>query len=423
MNESFALMSLLSQGWLILPFVSLLMGIAVLPVCAPHFWERAHPWMAVGLGTFVAAVYGFGRGAWAPVLHALEEYASFMLLISALYVVSGGLCLRTEGEAAPLANTAFLAVGVVLANLLGTTGASMLLIRPWIRLNRYRITAFHIVFFIFLVSNAGGCLTPIGDPPLFVGFLKGVPFWWPLQNLWREWLMVVLVLLVLFYVLDCRNFRRAPVKLRETLTAHERLSVEGAWNGLAAVGVSAACFLPGGWREGALILIATLSWKLTPARVHEANGLEFAPLREIAWLFAGLFVCMIPAIEWLELGARALPLPSPAALLWLTGAASAVLDNAPTYAAFLAAAGGSTGIRVESEMTTFLARHAPLIKAISLGSVWFGAMTYLGNGPNLLVKRIAEQERVHTPGFGRYVLGYSLPILIPLYWLVSKLAF
>ena len=423
MSSDSAILAILSEAWIFAPFLGLLAGIAVLPVCAPHFWERAHAWIAVGLGACVAAVYGFGRGAWGPVLHALGEYASFILLISALYVVSGGLCVRTEGEATPLANTAFLAVGVLLSNLLGTTGASMLLIRPWIRMNRYRITSFHVVFFIFLVSNAGGCLTPVGDPPLFVGFLKGVPFWWPIQNLWQEWLLVVLVLLSFFYALDRRNFARAPVNIREKQTARERITVEGGWNGLAAVGISATCFLPGGWREILLVILAVLSWKLTPVRVHAANGLEFAPLKEIAWLFAGLFVCMIPAIEWLDSAARALPLPSPVALLWVTGTASAVLDNAPTYAAFLAASGGSTGMRVDSDMAEFLIRHGSLIKAISLGSVWFGAFTYLGNGPNLLVKRIAEQEGVHTPGFLRYAIVYSIPILGPLYWIVSKLAF
>lgn len=235
--------------------------------------------------------------------------------------------------------------------------------------------------------------------------------------------MALLVLLSIFLCLDHRNFQRAPIAIRERQTADETFRVEGLWNGFAALGVSVACFLPSGWREVMMIFLAWVSWRRTPIRIHEANGLHFGPLREVGWLFAGIFLTMIPAVEWLQNAASSGPFHSPLALYWSTGAGSAVLDNAPTYVAFLTASAGSVGLNAGTDLGRLLVEHPALVKAVSLGSVFFGAFTYIGNGPNLMVRQIAERERVHVPGMFGYVLRYSLPILLPIYWMIGLFAF
>src|SRR5688572_6529736 len=215
--------------WLVIPFGLLLACIALGPLVFPRIWHRGYPLIASGLGAISVCYYLLQRNS-APMVHAAEEYISFIALIGSLYVVSGGIHIRVKGEATPLVNCLFLLIGAVLANVIGTTGASMLLIRPWIRMNRYRITTFHVVFFIFIVSNIGGCLTPIGDPPLFLGYLKGVPFWWVLEKCWAAWLIGVLFLIGVFHALDRRNFLRAPRDVREAETTHEAWKFEGLRN-------------------------------------------------------------------------------------------------------------------------------------------------------------------------------------------------
>ena len=222
--------------WMLAPFLLLIVGIAVCPLLFAPWWHKRYPLISVTLGLVVIGYYLLLQGSVSPVTAALEEYISFISLIGSLFVVSGGIRIGVEGEATPFRNVLFLCVGGLLANVLGTTGAAMLLIRPWIRMNRYRITGFHIVFFIFIVANIGGCLTPIGDPPLFLGYLRGVPFFWTLQTLWVEWLFVVGLVLAVFYVFDRLNFARAPKPIQEKETSHEAFQIEG-WKNIAFLGL------------------------------------------------------------------------------------------------------------------------------------------------------------------------------------------
>jgi Na+/H+ antiporter NhaD/arsenite permease-like protein len=409
--------------WLVLPFCFLLFLIAAAPLAIPHFWEKyyAHTAMALGLG--VAIYYFAVLGDAAPLVHSVQEYVSFLALVGSLYVVSGGILIRVNGEAKPWVNSLYLLIGALLANVLGTTGASMLLIRPWIRMNKYRVTGFHIVFFIFIVSNVGGALTPIGDPPLFLGFLKGVPFWWMMRHCWQAWLLTTSLLLGVFYILDHRNFLRAPEKVREEETRHEEWQVDGLVNVPLVAGLLFAVLLPVFWRELVMVLFAVASWYVTPRRVHEANDFDFAPVKEVAWLFAGIFLTMVPALQVLSANTDSLGLSSDLHFFWATGALSGVLDNAPTYLAFLAAAFGVAGLNLDTDMTKFLEAKTSTLMAVSLGAVFFGALTYLGNGPNLMVKKIAEQQKVHTPSFMAYVLRYAFPVLLPIFGLVGLLFF
>ena len=411
--------------WLLAPFALLLLSIAMGPIAFPHFWHRRYPLVAVGLGLVSVGFYLLNDAT--PLVHAAEEYLGFIALIGSLYLVSGGIHIRVKGEATPLVNCLFLLIGAVLANFIGTTGASMLLIRPWIRMNRYRITAFHIVFFIFIVSNVGGCLTPIGDPPLFLGYLRGVPFWWTLERCWAAWLVAVLGLIAIFYALDSRNFLRAPKPIRDKETAHETWKVDGLHN-LAFLGlILGAVFLrnPPGLSEALMVGAAVGSYFTTARPVHEANDFTFAPVKEVAWLFVGIFATMVPALDYLELHADKLGLNSAMKFYWFTGALSGVLDNAPTYLTFLAAAMGRQHLSLSNpaDLSTFVGQHGHELVAISLGAVFFGAMTYIGNGPNFMVKSIADAAKVKTPSFGEYFFRYALPILVPLFALVALLFF
>jgi len=454
--------------WMILPFVALLATIALAPLLAPEWWGRNYPKVALALGAITLVYYLGGLHASTRVLHVAQEYVSFIALIGSLFVVSGGIHITVQGEATPRANTAFLFAGAVIANLLGTTGASMLLIRPWLRMNKYRLTAHHVVFFIFLVSNVGGCLTPIGDPPLFLGYLRGVPFWWVAEHCWPMWVAAVGMLLALFYFLDRRNYLRAPGEVRTRLAEPgDAWRFEGLWN-LGFLGVIlGAVFLsePPFLREGIMIGAAIGSYYLTRESVRRANQFTFHPILEVAILFAGIFATMMPALDWLELHAGQLGRPSPGFFYWSAGALSSVLDNAPTYLSFLSAAtglfappdavqavgavltaggaapAGAGGPHSETVQLALaaLAKYFPaalashqvtpgqiqtavllghplynqFIVAISVGAVFFGACTYIGNGPNFMVKSIADHQRAHTPTFLGYIGRFTLPFLLP----------
>jgi Na+/H+ antiporter NhaD/arsenite permease-like protein len=408
--------------WMILPFVLLLGAVAVAPLLAPAWWLRHYPKVALGLGAFTLGYYFFVLHASGRVLHVAHDYVSFIALIGSLFVVSGGIHINVKGEATPLANVVFLFIGAVIANLLGTTGASVLLIRPWLRMNRYRVTTHHVVFFIFIVANIGGCLTPIGDPPLFLGYLQGVPFWWVIQHCWTMWLMGVGMLLAIFYVLDRLNFVRAPGEVREAETAHETWKFDGLANLfflamiLGAVFVNQPVFL----REGIMLAAAFGSYFTTAKSVHEANRFHFHPIQEVAILFIGIFATMIPALDWLDLDARGLlgAHPPPGVFYFSTGILSGVLDNAPTYLSFLSALFGTSGAK---EIGELLNGETLNLVAISVGAVFFGAATYIGNGPNFMVKAIAEQEKVRTPTFPGFIWKFALPFLLPVLlavWLI-----
>ena len=410
--------------WLIAPFALLLLCIALGPLAFAKFWHRRYPVIVLGLAAISAACQWSTGGTFAPLLHALEEYAGFIALIASLYIVSGGIHIRVKGEATTAVNCVFLAIGAVLANVIGTTGASMLLIRPWIRMNRYRITSFHVVFFIFIVSNIGGCLTPIGDPPLYMGYLKGVPFWWVLEHCWQGWLVAVAGLIAIFAVFDRVNFLRAPKQVRDAETAHETWTFRGMHNLIfLAVILVAVLMLPPGWREGTMAAAALGSWFTTKRDIHKANDFAWEPVKEVAWLFIGIFITMTPALHYLQSSPP--PLASAHGFYWATGALSAVLDNAPTYLAFLATALGQQHLAMENvaDIHTFAGAHAGTLEAISLGAVFFGAMTYIGNGPNFMVKAIAEHAKVKTPSFLGYVVRFALPILLPLLALIGILFF
>ena len=412
---------------MILPFVMMLLCIAFMPFVHKHLWEHHYPKVAVGLGLITVLYYVLVLKNGVRMLHVAHEYVSFIALVGSLFVVSGGIHITVKGEAKPWINCIFLFVGAVLANIIGTTGASMLLIRPWIRMNKYRITAFHVVFFIFVVSNLGGCLTPIGDPPLFLGYLKGVPFWWVMEHCWPAWLIAVTGIIVAFYFMDRKNFLRASKEVRERETASETWRFSGLHN-LAFLGVIlGAVFVrhPVGVSEVLMIGAAIGSYFTTPKPVHDANDFNFAPIREVAWLFVGIFATMVPALDYLELHASEFGLRSEMRYYWLAGSLSAFLDNAPTYLTFMAAAMGRHQLSLDSksDVGQFVAAHDHELIAISLGAVFFGAMTYIGNGPNFMVKAIAEQAKVKTPGFFAYFFRFAVPILLPILALIGALFF
>ncbi len=408
----------------ILPFVVMLFCIAAMPFIAGHWWEHHYPKVALGLGTITVSYYLVGLHNGARMLGVAHEYVSFIALIGSLFVVAGGIHIRVKGESTPTVNCVFLLVGAVIANVVGTTGASMLLIRPWIRMNKYRITAFHIVFFIFIVSNVGGCLTPIGDPPLFLGYLKGVPFFWTMENLIEEWAIAVLGLIGIFYLFDRRNFLRAPAAVRHAETGRETWRFDGMQNIFFLVAILVAVFLehPVGLREVIMLGAAAGSYLTTRKSVHEANDFTFGPIKEVAWLFLGIFATMVPALDYLEGHAHSLPLTTPERFYWATGALSGVLDNAPTYLTFLAAALGLHDLSITDRQHVaeiFVTQHGDFLAAISLGAVFFGAMTYIGNGPNFMVKAIAQHAKVSVPTFFGYFFRFALPILVPFFFLVS----
>jgi Na+/H+ antiporter NhaD/arsenite permease-like protein len=398
---------------MILPFVLLLGAMALAPLLAPNWWLRHYAKVALGLATIPLGYYILILQDTPRVLHTAHDYASFIMLVGSLFVVSGGIHIVVKGEATPLANVIFLLVGAIVANVLGTTGAAMLLIRPWIRLNQCRITAHHIVFFIFIVANVGGCLTPIGDPPLFLGYLQGVPFWWVAKNCWSMWAVGVGLLLAIFYVVDNIHFASAP---REKKAANGTWKLDGLANLFFLVVILGAIFVgqPVYLREALMLAAAIGSYFTTRKSVHAANGFNFHPIQEVAVLFAGIFATMMPALDWLGLHAKEWlgANPSSGIFFWSTGGLSAVLDNAPTYLGFLSALSGAAGTK---EITELLGQNAGALNvlAISVGAVFFGAATYIGNGPNFMVKAIAGEEKIPMPGFFGFVFKFTLPFLLP----------
>lgn len=409
--------------WMLLPFALLLLCMAAAPVLAPKWWHKFYPAIALTLGVIPLAYYFFGLHSSERILFITHEYISFIALVGSLFVVSGGIRIVVKGNSCPSANVLFLLTGAILANILGTTGAAMLLIRPWICVNRHRIRAYHIAFFIFLVANVGGCLTPIGDPPLFLGYLQGVPFWWVTEHCWPMWLLAVGLLLAIFYAIDLKNFRSAPEKNMEG----EVWRFQGFANLIFLAVILGAVFIekPILLREGIMIAAALGSFWLTRRKfrhVHDENDFDFHPIKEVVILFAGIFATMMPALDFLNahaakiLGAN----PQPGILFWSAGGLSAVLDNAPTYLGFLSALMGASGAH---HVTELLANSANDILAISIGAVFFGAATYIGNGPNFMIKAVADQRQIRTPTFMGYILKFALPFLAPVLVLVGLIFF
>jgi Na+/H+ antiporter NhaD/arsenite permease-like protein len=415
---------------LIVPFGLLLLLIATMPLSpdrVKHLWEHYYPHIALGLGLLVAAYYVARMpSGGTTVVHTLHEYFSFICLIGSLFVVAGGIHLKFKGESTPVDNIVFLVIGAVITNVIGTTGASMLLIRPWIRMNKYRITSFHIVFFIFVISNCGGALTPIGDPPLFLGYLRGVPFFWLVEHAVLPWMLVLALVLGVFHLLDRANFAKVPKPLRQHAAEPDTWRFDGGVNVLFLAVIVGAVFLPSlpMLREGVMIAAAIASYRFTPSQVHAENHFTFGPIKEVAWLFIGIFLTMMPALDYLGEHGREFGFTQPLQYYFSTGSLSAVLDNAPTYLNFLKLAEASLVAPGTSETTgvaALLVQAPHFVVAVSLGAVFFGAMTYIGNGPNFMVKSIAESAGVKVPTFFGYVLKYSLPILLPILALVGWL--
>jgi Na+/H+ antiporter NhaD/arsenite permease-like protein len=396
----------------------MLVGIAALPLWAPTWWadHRNKLLLSAGLGLPVLGLYLMRRPA--ALANVAEDYVSFVILLAGLFVISGGLLLRGDLEATPAVNAAFLAVGALLASVVGTTGASMLLIRPLLQTNRERRHTVHtVVFFIFLVSNVGGMLTPLGDPPLFLGYLQGVPFTWTL-GLWPHWLLMVGALLLTYVVWDSRAYAREPREaLQRDRVQIEPLRVQGGLNALWLLGVVAAvALLHAPLREIAIVALAGLSLWRTPGAVRRANRFTAGPMVEVAVLFAGIFLTMLPAIEILRTRGGELGVREPWQFFWATGVLSSFLDNAPTYVTFLALA---QGLGLAREVVGV---PASLLAAISVGAVAMGANTYIGNAPNFMVKAIAEEAGISMPSFLGY-LRYSAAVLIPLFLLVTLVFF
>jgi Na+/H+ antiporter NhaD/arsenite permease-like protein len=425
------------------PFAGVLLSIAILPLLAPtvwhhHFGKITAAWALAFLVPF-ALVFGVPAAAGSLVHALLAEYIPFVILLTALFTVAGGIYIRGNLHGSPGLNTAILAIGAVLASFMGTTGASMLLIRPLIRANDNRRHVAHVVvFFIFIVSNAGGSLTPLGDPPLFLGFLKGVDFFWTVRHIFPETLFLVGALLAIFFVLDSWYYhRREELLPRDPTPDTPTLGFDGKANFLLLGAVVGLVLLSGFWkspvawniagtevglpglvRDAGLIIVALVSLRVTPTQVHADNQFGWGPMQEVAKLFAGIFLTIIPVIAMLKAGVdgpfgaivaavtRPDGSPDPAMYFWAAGALSSFLDNAPTYLVFFNTAGGDPAVL----MTTL----APTLAAISAGAVFMGANTYIGNAPNMMVKAIAEDRGVRMPSFFGYML-WSGGILVPLF--------
>ena len=438
----------------VLPFVLLLLAIALLPLVASHWWEKnRHKAIVSALLALPIALYlplVWGHPGQEALVEKILEYLSFIALLGSLYVVSGGIYLQGSLSGTPPANTAMLAIGAVLANLIGTTGASVVLIRPLLRANRRRHRKAHVViFFIFVVSNCGGLLTPLGDPPLFLGFLKGVPFGWTLR-LWPQWLAVNLALIAIFNIWDQvvldREEKERPESLLQAVMKHQRFRIHGVQNlawlaGIVATVVASGRGLghggapwPFGIQEGLMAAIAVAAYVLTPAVNREKNEFTFGPIVEVAVLFAGIFATMAPALLILnawgqggrEVFGMAFGLRHPWQFFWVSGGLSSFLDNAPTYLTFSATAAGLAGIEAHGLfLRDYLASGpdaARLLAAISTGSVLMGANSYIGNGPNFMVKAIAEEHGVKMPSFFGY-MAYSVGILVPIFVVVTFVFF
>lgn len=440
------------SGWWAFPFAGLLLSIALCPLIVPRFWHHHFGKLALAwsLAFLLPCAIAFGPAtAAAGVAHALAaEYIPFIILVTALFVVAGGICVRGNLHGSPGRNTALLALGTALASVMGTTGASMLLIRPLIRANDNRKHVAHVVvFFIFLVANAGGSLTPLGDPPLFLGFLKGVDFSWTLKNIFPETLFLCLALLSIFYLLDRYYFfqREEQLPPQADPTPDQPLRLEGKANLVLLAGIVGLVLMSGVWkpemrwtvlgteielqnlvRDAMLIVLILVSLRITPKSAHEGNAFSWGPIQEVAKLFAGIFITILPVIAMLRAGEQGAfaPVvravtgtdgqPIDAMYFWATGILSSFLDNAPTYLVFFNTAGGDARVLMGQLATT--------LAAISCGAVFMGANSYIGNAPNLMVKAIAEERGIRMPSFFGY-MGWSCAVLVPLFVLMTFLFF
>ena len=439
----------LVPGYLIIPFLLLLGMIASGPVLFPHFWEHNYRKVAVALGLLVLAYYLFVLHDFHMPVETLADYASFAVLLSSLYIAAGGIYINANARATPLVNVVVFFAGACLANIIGTTGASLLLIRPFIRLNIHRIKPYQIIFFIFIVSNAGGLLTPLGDPPLFIGFLKGVPFFWTLQHLVLPWFIAVIGLCAIFYYFDYKNRaedyipkeevrKKIDQKIEFYFTGKRNIFwlaiIIGAIfldpnvvNGLPAIsfGEMRISFV----REIIQLTAAFFCYRFSSKTALNGNHFTFGPILEVVFLFFGIFFTMMPALQLaanLASSPAFSPLLNPNSVYWAAGTLSGFLDNAPTYANFLSLSMAKYNMSYSNVLDVHNFAYGlggnsetyHLLEAISLGSVFFGAFSYIGNGPNFMVKAIAESAGIKMPSFFKYILSFSIPFLLPILFLI-----
>jgi Na+/H+ antiporter NhaD/arsenite permease-like protein len=429
------------QPWALIPFVCMLLAVAILPLVAGEWFHhnrnKAIVGAVLGVPTVVYLVVRFGHLGLESVATTAEEYVAFIVLLLALYVISGGSYLSGNLVATPTTNLAFLGTGALLANFIGTMGASMVLIRPLLRANSERAHARHtLVFFIFAVSNIGGMLTPLGDPPLFLGFLRGVPFFWTL-HLWLQWLVTLVLVLAVYLTLEFRQYRREPAYAhRRDVKDYVPLRVHGWLNVLLLglvmltvifsdplIGLGRTIHFPFA-REIVLLALTAVSFWVGPKAPRAANRFYWAPMVEVAVVFAGIFATMIPALVLLRAHGATLGVSQPWQYFWATGWLSAFLDNAPTYLAFTSLAQGQFGAATVGALTSPQVipglgfSSATVLAAISCGAVMMGALTYIGNAPNYTVRSIAEREGVRMPSFFGF-MGYSVPVLLPIFALLT----
>jgi len=422
--------------FMIIPFALLLLMIATGPLFYKHFWEKHYPKISIVLGSFVVVYYLAVLHNHHSLMHTFTEYISFIALLGSLFVASGGILIKVDRESTPMANVLFLLFGAVISNIIGTTGASMLLIRPFIKMNRERLRPYHIIFFIFIVSNVGGALTPIGDPPLFLGFLSGVPFFWVIDNVWFIWIPALLMILAVFYIFDSLN-----------KDEYEKIEYSGKieFKGLKNLGYLAIIIisvfidpavmpwvpklpfgLPFGIREIIMFGVIYFSYKGADTEILKANEFDFEPIKEVAYLFIGIFATMVPALELIaEFAKDHADKLNAGVFYWATGTLSAVLDNTPTYMNFLSAAMGKYSLIVtdKAQVAHFVSVDQIYLQAISVAAVFFGAITYIGNGPNFMVKSISERAGIKMPSFFTYMIKYSIVILVPIYAIIWLLFF
>ena len=438
--------------WSCIPFALILLSIALFPLVLPDFWHhhfgKISALWAATLG--IPFLIAFKGDALYEILHIiLADYVPFIILLWSLYTVSGGILLRGTLRGTPIVNVIILIIGTLLASWMGTTGAAMLLIRPFLRANDYRKNrTFMVVFFIFLVANVGGSLTPLGDPPLFLGFLHGVDFFWTF-NILPHMLVVVIILLVIYFILDTYHYRKEGVTAPEEEGVKEPLKLEGVYNFLFLAGIVGSVLMSGivdwgevntfgihrsiqDWvRDGLLILMGILSLVATPIQLRDDNNFTWFPIIEVAYLFIGIFLTMIPCLLILKAGSNGAlafltnGVTQPVHYFWVTGGLSSFLDNAPTYLTFFNSALGAfyPGASEAQAVPLLMTESAIYLKAISAGAVFFGACSYIGNAPNFMVRSISEEAGTPMPSFFGYILKYALVFLIPTFVIVTFVFF
>ncbi|OGX11829.1 MAG: hypothetical protein A2351_00245 [Omnitrophica bacterium RIFOXYB12_FULL_50_7] len=406
----------LPEFWMTIPFIGLLLSIAILPLAAHKFWHHLKNQALVAALFSIPVIYLCLVHNPHLLYTGLEHYISFVVLLGSLFIVSGGIWLKGDLISTPIANTGMLALGAFLANFIGTTGASMVLIRPLLFANHYRKHHIHIpIFFIMIVSNIGGLLTPLGDPPLFLGFLLGVPFFWTIK-LFPFWSIALVILLGIFFCIDHHAFAHESRRQQIQSKSDIPVSLKGLRNLGCLLAIILAVFLPSPFREIIMVVAALVSLRITPKTYHEANGFNFDPILEVAILFLGIFITMEPTLEILYLRGAELGITQPWQFFWATGGFSSVLDNAPTYLTFVAL---GQGLKLGGSILNL---PEAILAAVSVGAVFFGAMTYIGNAPNFMVRSIAQHRGWKMPSFFGY-MAWSVGILLPLFLVITLIFF